>query len=780
MALAGLAGAGAEEAWARLGARTSALWWRAGTALAGVVVLVLAAWPLASGRAQDAQVSYKRIPAAWRQAAAQLDRELPANSRAMVLPGDCSPSTTGAARSDPILPALTTRPVAERAEVPYADLRATDLLWTIDGLVHQQRLLPGQLSPLLSLIGVRSVITATDDDLARSDAPAPADAAAQLAPQPGFARPAHTYGPVTRFAPSTPGTSVALPQVRRYDLPSARGLVRVEPRAQPVIVDGSAPALAGLAAFGALPADRPLLYSADLDAAQLRAELRSGGQLVISDSNRRQAFVTGSLEQNAGPVLTPAQDVSADGLILDPFGRGPDAETVAAYSGVRSVEAPSSPEVVQFAEHAPFAAVDGSPSTAWLADPTLGAGDRWLQVDFDRPRAVPSVQLLPYGGLRQVQVAGRTFAVHPGWNRLSLGPRRASSLRVSLTGVSSGASGISELRIPGVTATEALRLPVDATAALRGTDLRSTGLTYLFERTTGDDPFQRDLAHGPRDVHRPGDAELTMRRVFDVPAARRFSASAWVTPFAQTPDDTLDHLAGYHGAVRATSSSRVGGEPAGAPRWPLTATRGPHGSRTGVPRRRLGCPSRFPRRRGSRSWSSHQRPIRCAAPPGCASCGPLDRRRRWRSPPAVRSRCPSRCGRGPSGSRCWTRPRLRARRPPTAARGHRRDRRAAAGARKRLSPLQRPLRHRPHPGRDGAGAAARLGLCPRVRGRHAAARPVVWEPRDARRRSPPPGGGARGARGRRPAPVLAGAGAGRRRGEHRVGDQSGHCGPRLL
>ncbi len=561
VALAGLAGAGAEEVWARLGARTSALWWRAGTVLAGVVVLVLAAWPLASGRAQDAQVSYKRIPVAWRQAAAQLDRQLPANSRAMVLPGDLFSFYDWGGAVDPILPALSTRPVAERAEVPYADLRATNLLWTIDGLVHQQRLLPGQLSPLLSLIGVRSVITATDDDLARSDAPAPADAAAQLAPQPGFARPAHTYGPVTRFAPSTPGTSVALPQVRRYDLPSARGLVRVEPRAQPVIVDGSAPALAGLAAFGALPADRPLLYSADLDAAQLRAELRSGGQLVISDSNRRQAFVTGSLEQNAGPVLTPAQDVSADGLILDPFGRGPDAETVAAYSGVRSVEAPSSPEVVQFAEHAPFAAVDGSPSTAWLADPTLGAGDRWLQVDFDRPRAVPSVQLLPYGGLRQVQVAGRTFAVHPGWNRLSLGPRRASSLRVSLTGVSSGASGISELRIPGVTATEALRLPVDATAALRGTDLRSTGLTYLFERTTGDDPFQRDLAHGPRDVHRPGDAELTMRRVFDVPAARRFSASAWVTPFAQTPDDTLDHLAGYHGAVRATSSSRVGGEP---------------------------------------------------------------------------------------------------------------------------------------------------------------------------------------------------------------------------
>ena len=46
-------------------------------------------------------------------------------------------------------------------------------LWTIDGLVHQQRLVPGQLGPLLSLIGVRSVVSGADDDLARSDAPAP-------------------------------------------------------------------------------------------------------------------------------------------------------------------------------------------------------------------------------------------------------------------------------------------------------------------------------------------------------------------------------------------------------------------------------------------------------------------------------------------------------------------------------------------------------------------------------------------------------------------------------
>jgi arabinofuranan 3-O-arabinosyltransferase len=576
LALACLAGVGAAGAWARLGSSSRAGAWRAIGTVAGAAVLVGASWPLVTGKAQDAQVSFTQVPAAWREAAAGLDRELPANSRAMVLPGDLFSFYTWGGTVDPILPALSRRPVAERAEVPYADLRATELQWTIDSLVHQQRLLPGQLDPLLSLIGVGSVITGSDDDLARSDAPPPADAAAQLATQPGFATPARSYGPVRSFAPSSLGPPVRLPQVRRYDLPSARGLIRVEPRANPLLVDGSADALAGLAAFGQLPAGRAILYTADLSPAQLRATAARGAGVVISDSNARQAFVSGSLEQNVGPVLTPQQTVSADGIMLDPFSLGTEDQTVASYGGgVRSVEAPASPQIAQFPEHRPFAAVDGSPATAWLADPTLGAAGRWLQVDFDRSRAVPYVYLLPYGDaggtVKQVQVAGRTFAVHPGWNRLALNLSSALGLRVTLTqisppapGAAAGAGGIRELRIPGVQPTEQLRSPFDATSALAGANLGRVALTYLFQRQTGDDPYQRDLAHGPwsaRDVNQPGDAEQVIRRVFQLPAIRTFSASAWVNVFASAPDDALDRLAGYRGPVQATSSSRFDGQP---------------------------------------------------------------------------------------------------------------------------------------------------------------------------------------------------------------------------
>ncbi len=578
VALAALAGAGASAGWLRLARLPRARGWQSAAGAGALLVLALAAWPLVTGRAQDAQVSFRGVPAAWKQVAADLDRGLAPNSRAMVLPGELFSFYTWGGTVDPILPALSHRPVAERSEVPYSDPRAADLLWTIDGLVHQGRLLPGQLGPLLSLIGVRSVVSAADADLARSDAMAPADAARELGTQARFQRASGSYGPVRRYASGSGiDASLPLPEVRRYDLAAARGIVRVEPRAAPILVDGSAQGLAGLAAFGALPSDRALQFTGDISAPVLQAAAAGGAEVEISDSNRRQAFAAGSLEQNTGPVLPASQGVSADGIISDPFGRGVGDETVATFTGISSVQAPASPQRVQFPEHRPFAALDGSPATAWLADPTLDPGRHWLQVNLLAPRPVPYVDLLPYGDaggiVRQVQIAGRSFAVHPGWNRLVLGLPATVALRVSITqlsppaaGASAGAGGISELRIPGVRVQEELALPRDGAQALAGRDLGRVTLGYLFHRTTGDDPYRRDQAHGAwsaLDVHEPGDAELTMRRSFVLPAVRRFTATAWVNVSAQAADDEVDRLAGLRGGVDLTSSSRFDGEP----RW---------------------------------------------------------------------------------------------------------------------------------------------------------------------------------------------------------------------
>ena len=74
-------------------------------------------------------------------------------------PGQIFAYYTWGGTVDAILPRLTNRPVAVRYETPYSDPHAFDLLATVDGLVQQRRLVPGQLSPLLRLMGVGAVVT---------------------------------------------------------------------------------------------------------------------------------------------------------------------------------------------------------------------------------------------------------------------------------------------------------------------------------------------------------------------------------------------------------------------------------------------------------------------------------------------------------------------------------------------------------------------------------------------------------------------------------------------
>jgi len=160
--------------------------------------------------------------------------------------------------------------------------------------------------------------------------------------------------------------------------------------------------------------------------------------------------------------------------------------------------------------------------------------------------------------------------VRPGVNRIRLGLRGATGLSVRLADVERpvngdrGAGGIAELGVPRLRVREELRVPRVTGRALAGRDLRRSSLTYLFARTTGDDPHRRQIVHGPwsaLEVRDRGDAEREMHRAFDLPAARRFRADAWVTLAATAADSELDALAGYRGPVRAESSSRFQARP---------------------------------------------------------------------------------------------------------------------------------------------------------------------------------------------------------------------------
>ena len=580
LAVACLGGAAAGALWTRLPGRA-----RVPTVALGAVLAALAAWPLVQGRAIDREVTWDRIPAAWTDTARDLDRDKAAATRAVVLPGQPFAFYRWGATIDPILPALAERPVAVRNVPPYADLHAVDMLWTVDNRVQQQRLLPGELSPMLDLLGAGAVVTATDDDFARSGAMPPAEAARVLAAQ-GLAAPDRAYGPVLTFRPPRDSLdpTVPLPQVRRYDRGSARPLVRLEPADVSTVVDGSAEGLAALGAQGGLPGRGVLRYAGDVDAATVRAAAARGGEVVVTDSNRRRVFVASRSRQSVGPTLAASAEPTSDAALLDPFRRGSAAQTVAVYRGARYLASPASPQIAQFPEQRPFAAFDGDLSTHWAADPTLEDARHWVEVGLPARRDIPYIDVRTHADPRvrvtEIEVGGRLFRVGAGWTRVPVVLRGVDRLRVRISdqrvsyNPSNTVGGLDEIRVPGLEVRELLRPPVLAERALAGQDLAQTPLTYSFQRTTGDDPFRRAAepppppAGGDRAqaeaalVRGAQDPEREIDRLFAPPAARIWTAGGLATVAPAAPDTAIDRLVGARlGGVRFAASGRFEGRP---------------------------------------------------------------------------------------------------------------------------------------------------------------------------------------------------------------------------
>ncbi|MFZ1995419.1 MAG: alpha-(1-_3)-arabinofuranosyltransferase family protein, partial [Solirubrobacteraceae bacterium] len=579
LGLAGLLGLAADVAWMRMriGPRLIRIPARRAVLIAAPVALtaliVLAAWPLFQGKAIDRQLTWKQIPAAWREAGRNLDTHLPANSRAIVLPGQVFAFYEWGGTIDSILPRLTGKPVAVRYETPYSDLHADDLLVTIDNLVQQGRLFGGQLKPLLGLIGVGSVISGTDDDTTRSGAVDPSIAAQALATQ-DLGTP-HGYGPLTPV-PSAPGRidpAQTLAQVRQFGLAPGRGIVHVDQGA-PTVVDGSAQGLADLAAFGQLPAQAPILYAGDLSRAAIRSDAAAGADIVITDSNRRQVFSPQFTQQDFGPVLTAGQPITAGEATLNPFAaKGAAAQTVTRVRGAAALQAPSIYGLAQFPELGPLAAFDGNLATSWVPYPNLPPAQRWVQIDFSHPRDVPYIDVYPLVGpqttVKSVAIDGRIFPVSQGGTRIALHARAIASLRIALARVvrlnaNSGPGGLREVRIPGVRVSEVLRPPLEATSALTGRDVSHASLTWLFARQTADDPFRADryvdepVQNDPADAQDP---EALIARQVSSPARRSYTVDARVTPAVAAPDSALDALAGVRSNATFTSSSRFENEP---------------------------------------------------------------------------------------------------------------------------------------------------------------------------------------------------------------------------
>jgi arabinofuranan 3-O-arabinosyltransferase len=542
-----------------------------------VAVPICYALPFFDGTAIDARLEYT-IPAYWRAAIADADRTTPPDRRIMVLPGQLFSWYRWGETIASIAPSISRRPVLIRQATQYADARSSELLAAVDDLVQQARLVPGQLRPLLDLMAVGQVLVPADGLGAQSGEPDPATAARALDHTLPPARPTKKYGRSRAYVPQPGrgGSPVPLPDIRRYRLsPPAPGIVRAEPTRGATVLDGDAGGITSLAAVGDLDIARPLFYAGDLPDRLLRDQVRGGATLVFTDSDRR-GFTSGArTTANTSETLGPTDPIPPGLASYNLFpARGSPDQTVALYSGLRSLRTPLFEGLGLMPQYRPYAAFDGRLDTTWLAtmpDPK----SRYIDLRFARARRVAAIDVHThadiFGGTLGLATSvngasERRHVLQVGWTRVPIDSSNVRTLRLRVTGTALGAGlgGFDEVRIPGLRVRESLRLPSRLARQTRGMDLSHNAISVVLKRTTADFPYRAGAeveaaqAGNPLDAV---DAESGMERTVTLPVGRSFGLDGWASVDPAAADTSLDRLVGMPRGWAFYSSSRFEGLP---------------------------------------------------------------------------------------------------------------------------------------------------------------------------------------------------------------------------
>ncbi|HXX91011.1 MAG TPA: alpha-(1-_3)-arabinofuranosyltransferase family protein [Acidimicrobiales bacterium] len=604
-----------------LGAGVAALarrFTRAGVLSAVTIgALVLAAdAPLLAGRTVISQFSQPAsLPAYTAAAAARLNAGNP-GTRVYALPGNNFAAYRYGDTVDPIWPALLTRPFVTREQLIQGSQATADLLYALDNPLQQGTMNWAALAPIARLMSVGDVLVQYDQANERYGTPEPLALAHDLSTvPPGLAAPV-TFGTPTLNVPTIPvldETAFGLPQseappppLASYAVPGTRPLVRAEPLQGALVVDGDAVGLVQAAGLGRLSGDPTVFYAASLASAPGLAHqvLGPGSQLVVTDSNRKQAFEWNSLLENVGYTQTASEHQSAfesnyPDMAVFP-GAPTSAQTTTVLGGdVASVSASAYGTAYTLRpEFRPANAIDGDLRTAWETEGTAGFPvGQWWQVTLKAPTTAGAVTLtqpqtsttapwltnqwitkvtLSFDGGHPVTVDLGAASRGPGGETVVFPTRTFRTLRITIDGtnlashgsVPPGSSlvGFAEVGIHDVHVAQVVSLPTDLLDKL-GTASTAHRLTFVLTR-------DRVAPVPPR-----SDPEPAMTRQFTLPASRTFSVSGTARISTLVPDATVAALVGLPASpgssspgsaaspaaptatvVAATSSSRLPGD----------------------------------------------------------------------------------------------------------------------------------------------------------------------------------------------------------------------------
>ena len=547
--------------------------WLAG----GMIVLIcLNQMPLFRGQMVDRNLLRdEEIPSYWVEAAEAMDAG-DRDTRVLEVPGIDFASYRWGNTVDPITPGLTDRAYVARELIPYGSPPSANLLNDLDLPFQSGRVDPAAIAPLARLLGVGEIVLRADLQFERYRTPRPRQTFAELLAAPGLEAPVGFGDPLPNEAsdqlPLDDEMSFAIPSsaqdpapVSLFGVEDPRPVLRTTSALAPTVLAGNGAGIVALAAVGRLGADRPVFYSASFadDVEQLRSLVdEPDSELVVTDTNRRQARRWGAVRDNDGYTErigeAPLVDDATDNRLEVFPDESDDHRTVVEQLGGTTAAASRYGNGVTYTGSDRAAnAVDGDPRTAWRVAAFDDAVGEFIEIGLDEPLTTDHVDLLQVQGAKNRHITEVELSFDDGepvvfplddssrageGQRIDVGERTFSRLRITVRATDPGGRasykgisdvGFAEIGLDGMApVVEVVRPPVDLLDAVGPSSL-DRPLTYLFTRR----------AAKPSDVI-ASDEEPTIRRWVIGPVDRRYTVYGTARLDVRLDDAALDAVLG--------------------------------------------------------------------------------------------------------------------------------------------------------------------------------------------------------------------------------------------
>ncbi len=598
-----------------LGSGLSALWSR--FHIAGLVTAILVAGLVVANNPSlflgDTIANNFTQPASlpsYQLAAIQHLNATHPGTRVFAIPGNDFAAYRWGDTVDTPQPALLDRDFVTREQQILGSIATADTLYATDGPLQDGTANLNALAPMARLMGAGDLMVEYDQQYERYGVPQPQLLSLQL-----LQTPLGLTDPIS-FGVPRPNTSVVSTlneqdlsvqgnpgwpsPIVTYTVPNPRAMVRGESDTGALVMEGDATGLNNLAGLGLLNTDSAVYYAGTLatQPARLQTLASQGAQLVLTDTNRKEAFRWDTLTANSGYTETPDENPAKSDLSDSPVelfpGTTSTSKSYATYVGAVNVTASSYGNSVSYTpEDQAYSAIDNNFDTAWITGTFVpDPKGEWWQSQFGHPVTTDHITLvqpqrgdrarwvskvtLTFDGKDPVTYALNASSHVTAGQTLTFPSRTFHTLRVTIDSTTddtvpppaASAVGFSEIEIPGQSVHQVIQMPTQMLASV-GTASAADRLTVVMTR-------QRTSQYPPRD-----DPETTISRQFTLPTARTFTLSGSASLSALIPDDEVDRLVGrattpastvldayssgrLPGDVRATASATVDGDPATA------------------------------------------------------------------------------------------------------------------------------------------------------------------------------------------------------------------------